>query len=112
MKIFYSFIVTLMMFLLSGCASYPTEQRSGKDDTASLQFVSQGKYASQLVLVELDGTQFEAQPVKARKARLKGKLYTVATGKRKIVVKNKVGDIIYQKYIMLSSQEVQQIILP
>jgi len=112
MKFFYSLIMALMFVSLAGCASYPTEQRSGKEDLAFVQFVTQGKYAHQNVHVDLDGTKFDASPVKAKKARLKGALYSVATGKRKIVVKNNQGDVIFQKYIMLSSQETQQITLP
>ncbi|MBQ0058088.1 MAG: hypothetical protein KBT20_10575 [Bacteroidales bacterium] len=112
MKTIVKGLFLLLAFVFTGCASLPTEQRTGKDDVASLQFVTQGKYTHQKVYVDLDGTTFEANPVKAKKARLKGKLYSVATGKRKIVVKDSKGNTIFNKYIMLYSQETQQITLP
>jgi len=111
-----SIIFLLGLLLTTGCAKYPIETASGKEDVAFLLFISQeGQYARQDVTVSIDGkTTFEAQPVNAKrgKDKLKGTQYKVATGRHKVVVKNQNGDTIYSRELMLSTQDTKQILLP
>lgn len=109
-------IFLFFCLLSTSCAKYPIETSSGKEDVAFLLFVSQeGEYAKKDVTVNIDGkTIFTVQPVKEKrgKEKLKGTQYKVATGRRKVVVQNQTGDIIYSRDIMLSSQDTKQILLP
>ncbi len=110
-----SVILFLCLFFTS-CAKYPIETSSGKEDVAFLLFISQeGEYAKKDVTVNIDGkTTFTAQPIRAKrgKEKLKGTQYKVATGRRKVVVTNANGDVIFSRDLMLSTQDTKQIILP
>lgn len=109
-------IIFLGLLLTTSCAKYPIETSSGKEDVAYLLFVSQeGMYAKQDVSVSIDGkTTFTVQPVKEKrgKEKLKGSQYKVATGRRKVIVSNQNGDIIFSRELMLSTQDTKQILLP
>ncbi|MBQ5729072.1 MAG: hypothetical protein IIV54_01625 [Bacteroidaceae bacterium] len=106
------FLVLLTLpFLLLGCANYPVAQQGGKEDIAYLLFVSSGQYANQEVQVQIDGVpSFSAKVVKQKKSHAKGTQYGVATGARHIKVVSG-GKVVYQKKLLLSTQEVKQIIL-
>ena len=105
-------IVIITSFSFVACGSMPVAQQSGKDDTCSLVFVSQGEYVNEIVYVQLDDTSFDAKTVSHKKAERKGTAYRVDPGTRKITVKDKNGRIIYSKKIFLSAQETKQIQLP
>ena len=101
--------------LLVGCkSSFPVPQQSGKEDMAYLVFVGPLKTygnGSKPVMVDVDGTKFEAKVVKPKTANRKGTQYGVATGKRNITVTFN-GQTIYQKQLFLSSQQTKIINLP
>lgn len=113
----YSFILltSLIALLITGCAKYPVESASGKADVAYLVFYSQeGRYADQQVNVSIDNqTSFKAQPIMMKRGneKRKGTQYSVATGRRKLVVTNDKGEVIYNREIMLSTQDIKQILL-
>lgn len=96
-----------------GCkTSYPVAQSSGSDDMAYLLFVGQNKYGGKDVVVTIDNVSpFTAKVVKAKDSNRKGTQYGIATGTRDITVTFD-GEVIYQKKIFVSTQEVKQIILP
>lgn len=107
-KISYPFILLL---LLTGCKA-PVAQQSGKEDIAYLLFISPDKYAGEEVTVTIDGQSvFQAKVVKEKKAKRHGTQYGIKTGPRKIKVTHE-GQVIYQKQLFISTQEVKQIILP
>lgn len=99
--------------VLIGCRSnYPVAQESGKEDMAFLLFVSGKQYAGRDVQVSIDNASpFEARVVKQKKSNRKGKQYGVATGTRNLKVTCD-GNVLYQKKVFLSTQEVKQITLP
>lgn len=106
-------LAVLFTLLLSGCkANYPVAQQTGKEDVAYLLFVSQKNNLKDPLSVQVDNTTFEAKAVKAKKANRRGDAYTVATGRRKLTVKDQAGNVLYNKEVMLSAQETKQIILP
>ena len=106
-------IFIFSLLLLCCCkAHYPVAQESGKEDMAYLLFVSEKQYAGKNVLVSLDeGNTFMAKVVKGKNSNLKGTQYGISTGNRLLKVTYQ-GEILYQKRIFVSTQEVKQIILP
>lgn len=96
-----------------GCRAHmPVEQQSGKEDAAYLLFVSQGnEYKNQIVQVDIDGQQFDAQVVKQKTSMRRGTQYSAPTGNHQLTVK-KDGNVLYSKKVFLSAQQVKQIILP
>lgn len=105
-------LLTLPVLLMACRAHYPVAQQSGKEDMAYLLFVSPKEHSGDNVQVVIDDkTNFTAKVVKARKANRRGTQYGISTGRHKITVSHK-GQILYQKEIFVSSQEVKQINLP
>lgn len=108
-KIVYVFAALALM--MSSCKA-PVAQQGGKEDMAFLLFVSSSQYAGKDVQVTIDdGTTFNAKVVKAKKAKRGGSQYGIATGNRSIKVTSQ-GQVLYQKKIFVSAQEVKQIQLP
>ncbi|MCR5394217.1 MAG: hypothetical protein K6E86_02335 [Bacteroidales bacterium] len=105
-------LVAIASISMTACGSMPIAQQSGKEDTCSLVFVSQGQHVGEMVSVQLDNTSFEAKTVSYKKATRKGIAYSVAPGTRSITVKDEQGNVIYSKKIFLSTQETKQIQLP
>lgn len=105
-------LFSLPLILLSCKVNYPVAQQSGKEDRAFLLFVSPNKYAGEQVQVTIDNAlPFTAKVVKEKNAYRKGTQYAVSIGTRDLKVSID-GEIIYQKKVFLSTQEVKQIILP
>lgn len=104
----------LLLFAISvmftGCKV--VSQQSGREDIAYLLFVGQNQYAGEEVEVSIDNAApFSAKVVKSKKSNLKGTQYGISTGTRDIKVTSN-GEVIYQKKIFVSTQEVKQIVLP
>jgi len=112
-KYFVMLVASTAIMLISSCrAHYPVAQQGGKEDVGYLLFVSASNQPNSEIEVILDnGTTFLAQTIKAKKANRRGTQYSVSTGRHQITVKQN-GNILYQKNIMMSSQEVKQIQLP
>lgn len=114
MKSILSFLFAAVIITLCGCkANYPVAQQGGKEYVAYLLFVSSSNSHNADISVTIDETtKFDARTVKARKSNRRGTQYTVQPGKRKIVVYDKDGQKVYDKYVFLSTQEVKTITLP
>jgi len=112
-KVFFAVIV--FASLLIGCkSSVPVAQQSGKEDMAYLVFVGpRSTYGngSKLVHVNVDGKTFDAKVVKPKVANRKGTQYGVTPGRRKVSVSFQ-GKTVYEKQLLLSSQETKIITLP
>lgn len=106
-------VASLVVMLLGSCrAHYPVAQQSGKEDVGYLLFISEGNRSNSEVEVFLDnGTSFTAKTVKAKKANRRGTQYSISTGRHQITVKQG-GKVLYQKELLISTQEVKQIKLP
>ncbi len=97
---------------ITSCKLGVYSQEGGKSDQAYLLFVSSDVYSGKTVQVTIDGTtQFEAKVVKEKKSNVKGSLYAISTGRRKIKVE-KDGKVLYNKEIFASTQETKKIVLP
>ena len=99
--------------LLAGCkANFPVAQQTGEEDMAYLLFVGQKEYGGKEVQVTIDNAEpFTAKVVKSKKANRRGTQYGIGTGTKSLVVKCD-GKTLYQKKILVSTQEVKQIKLP
>lgn len=113
MKNLFALIVCIMAALmLNGCrAHYPVAQESGIDDSAYLLFISTSNSDNHEVDVTIDGTNFKATTVKAKKSNRRGSQYKVNPGIRKLKVVDN-GTVVYDKTIILSNQETKKIELP
>lgn len=97
---------------ITSCKLGVYSQEGGKSDQAYLLFVSSDVYSGKTVQVTIDeATQFDAKVVKEKKSNVKGSLYAIATGRRKIKVE-KDGKVLYNKEIFASTQETKKIVLP
>lgn len=106
-----AFAFAALALVMSGCKA-PVAQQGGKENIAYLLFVSPSQYSGQTVQVSVDdATTFNAEVIKEKKAKRKGRQYGVATGTRSIKVSSQ-GKVLYQKKLFLSAQEVKQILLP
>ena len=105
-------IISAVIAMLVGCrAHYPVAQQSGKEDIAYLLFVSGDVYKGKTVDVTIDnGTSFQAQVVKSKKANRRGTQYGIPVGIKTLTVKYQ-GRVIYEKQIFLSNQETKIIVL-
>lgn len=109
-RLFFAFILSAFCFI--SCKTLDTQQ-SGKEDMAYLIFVSPDKYAGSDVFVTLDAAStFSAKVAHENNYRFNGSRYGVNIGTRNIKVVDINNNVIYQKKIFLSTQEVKKIILP
>lgn len=108
-KLFFAFIISALCFVSCNVV----ERQSGKADVAYLLFVSQNKYAGSEVFVTLDANpRFSARVVHVNSSNSSGMQYGVNIGTRTIKVVDANNNVIYQKKIFLSTQEVKKILLP
>jgi hypothetical protein len=114
MKKFAIVISCVLSLLLTACkANMPVAQQSGKEDVAYLLFVSQsGQYHKQDLTVTVDEQTYTAQGIKAKTANRRGTQYTAPTGTHQLTVKDANGNVLYNKKVFLSQQEVKNITLP
>lgn len=105
--------ILVLLLALAGCHRLPIETTGGKEDVGYVMFISEsGKtLGEELTVVVDDNTTFTANAVAANKAKLRGNLYGLATGSRKVVVKDAKGNVLYSKTLFISSQETKQISL-
>lgn len=105
------FVTISFLFFLASCGGYPIAQSSGKEDVGFLMFIKPQGHKK--VNVTIDGkTHFQAKSVRQKQMYRKGMQYSVKTGRRKIKVTSSEGNLIYEKEIFVSPQEIKQILLP
>lgn len=104
-------ILSVLLVIMAACKA-PVSREYGKEDVAYLLFVTRGQYKGSQVNVNLDnGTSFKADVVTSKKANRKGISYQVATGRRHIQVSYQ-GQTLYDRDVLLSTQETKVIDLP
>lgn len=109
-KLFYVFIILSICFI--SCKTLDTQQ-SGKEDMAYLLFVSLDRYAGNEIFVTLDNNPtFSAIVEHDNNSNFNGTRYGVNIGTRNIKVVDNNNNVIYQKKIFLSTQEIKKIVLP
>lgn len=108
------YIITLfvcLMGLMAGCKVGNVASSQGLSDQAYIYLESVNKYPG-YVQVSLDkNTTFDAKVYQPKKHQVKGETYAVATGKRHVTVSYQ-GKVVFERTLMLSTQETNKITLP
>jgi len=109
-------IILLGFFLACiciGCSVGNVSQSGGLDNLSYLQFVRGGSnnYRGGVEVVVDNNPTFIAKVDKLKPLRVKGNTYVIKSGSRSITVSYK-GEVLYNKTIMIGSQETKQIVLP
>jgi len=107
-------LFTSCLLLLAGCVGGNIARSGGLDSEAGLQFVQGGAatYSGGVEVYIDDNPMFKAQVDNVNKYTLKkGKVYTIKHGTRHVKVVYK-GRVLFDKTIVLGTQETKQIQLP
>jgi hypothetical protein len=105
-------LLLIVPLILLGCRVGRTTETRGLENESYLQFVQgQQKYPEGVSVFVDDLAPFEAKVNKVNDRIVKGDVYTVKSGTRhlKVVYKDK---IVFEKDLVLSSQQTRQIQLP
>ncbi len=95
------------MFLV-GCGV--TSQSTGLADQGYLEFVSSSRHGAVTVKLD-DKTTFQAKVKKRTKQSVKGNRYAIATGTHKVKVFDKDGDLLYNRVVLIATQETKTIFI-
>lgn len=105
-------LVTVISIIFTGCKVGRTTESRGLENESYLQFVQGQKVYEEGVDVFVDGiAPFKAKVDKMDSRMVKGNIYTVKSGTRHLKVEYK-GSVLYEKNVVLASQETRQIQLP
>ena len=105
-------LLLLIPIFFTGCKVGRTTEVKGLENESYLQFVQGNEKYSEGVDVYIDDLPaIKAKVVKQNDRTVKGQVYTVKSGTRqlKVVYKDKV---LFDKKVVLSSQQTRQINLP
>lgn len=109
MKKFLYTILLLVPIMFVGCGV--TAQSSGLTDQGYLEFVCSTKHSP--VTVKLDNkTTFEAKVKKVPKQSVRGDKYAISTGKHTVKVFNETGELLYNRVVLIATQETKTILIP
>jgi major membrane immunogen (membrane-anchored lipoprotein) len=105
------FVVTALM--VTACSVGNVSRSGGMDNQGYLQFVQDGdtSYSGGVTVTIDDNPAFTAKVDKIKKLGIKGNTYEVKTGTRHLKVEYK-GKVLYEKNIIIATQETKQINLP
>ena len=105
-------LLLIIPLILAGCSVGRTTTTRGIENESYLQFVQGQEKYSDGVDVFIDNNEpFKAKVDKIKKQTVKGNIYTIKSGTRQLKVEYK-GNVLYEKKVVLSSQETRQIQLP
>ena len=113
MKILRLIIIIFFIGTFTSCKVGVVSKSGGIDNQSYLQFIQGGKqsYENGVIVYVDDNPAFTAKVDKTKKNRIKGNSYVINPGTRHIkVVDNE--KILYEKNIVISTQETKKIILP
>ena len=105
-------IFLFIPFILAACSVGKTTESRGVENESYLQFLQgQEKYKEGVSVYVDDLPPFMAKVDKVNSRTVKGNVYTIKSGTRhvKVVYNN---TILYEKHIILSTQQTRQIQLP
>ncbi|MCT4599326.1 MAG: hypothetical protein N4A32_00295 [Marinifilaceae bacterium] len=104
MKKYISILLVFTAVLLSSCKVGVMSESYGLEDNGFIQVVSDTK--KEFVVLVIDDTKrFEVKVDKLRKMKVRGKKYTISTGKHNIKVYNQAGKLLYNKMVFISTQQ-------
>ena len=113
MKITRLLLITLILCPFSACKVGVVSKSGGMDNQSYLQFVQGGSqsYKNGVTVYVDNNPAFTAKVDKIKKNRIKGNSYVINPGTRHIKVANK-GQTLYEKNVVVGTQETKKIILP
>ena len=105
--------ISCLTFLLAGCSVGNVSRSGGLESESYLQFVQGGNtvYNGGVEVYVDDNPVFTAKVDKIKKQTVKGTVYGVKNGTRHLKVIYK-GNILFEKDIVIATQETKQIKLP
>jgi len=104
-------IIAIALLLFSGCTGVKTIS-AGLENESFLEFVGNPASYKGGVEVNLDDkSTFNAEVVNDHADRIKGKVYSIPTGKH-IVTVSYQNNVIIKKQLFISAQETRKILLP
>ncbi|HXK75658.1 MAG TPA: hypothetical protein PLK40_04220 [Bacteroidaceae bacterium] len=107
-KTFRQYIALLLllvpMSLLTGCRVGVMTHTSGMNDQGYIEVVCTNAHKPVIVFID-QNTRFEAKVTKETKRNVKGNKYTVAPGKRHLVVQDDKGQVLYDRTVMIYAQQ-------
>jgi len=111
----YIWVVIVTIFALSACTAGRTTESKGLENQAYLQFTiikgSADKYSDGVDVYVDDNAPFKGKVNLIQGKTVKGNTYVIKTGKRHVKVVYE-GETLYEKDVMLSTQETRKIQLP
>lgn len=104
-------LLALCCTLLASCKVGVATQSQGLPDQGYLLLVSSDK--GQVVDVIIDGTvSFEAKVNKEKRGRIHNTSYALNTGKRHVLITTKQGDTLFDRDLIINTQQTEKIMLP
>jgi hypothetical protein len=108
----YLLVLCILPLILCGCRVGRTTEVRGYENESYLQFVQgQQKYPEGVEVFVDDLPSFVAKVNKMNDRKVKGNVYTVKSGTRYLKVVYE-GEVLFEKQVILSSQQTRQIQLP
>lgn len=104
MKKYISILLVFTAVLLSSCKVGVMSESYGLEDKGFIQVVSDTK-KDFVVLVIDDTKRFEVKVDKTKKMNVRGKKYTISTGKHNIKIYSQAGNLLYNKMVFISTQQ-------
>lgn len=102
------FLVLLLLLvpvsLLTGCRVGVMTHTTTLSDQGYIEIICTDSHDPVTVFVDKD-TTFEAKVTNEHKRNVKGQKYTVAPGKRHLVVKDENGKVLYDRTVMIYAQQ-------
>ena len=103
--------IAICCALLTSCKVGIVTQSQGLSDQGFLLLVSANN--KQVVDVMIDGeTSFEAMVNKEKRGKIHKTTYALDTGKRRVTITSKQGETLFDKYVIINTQQTKKIILP
>jgi hypothetical protein len=111
----YIWMVIVTIFALSACTAGRTTESKGLENQAYLQFTivkgSADKYSDGVYVYVDNNAPFNAKVNLIQGNTVKGDVYVIKTGKRHVKVVYR-DNVLFEKDVMLGTQETRKIQLP
>jgi len=113
MKILRLLLIVFMFGSFTSCKVGVVSKSGGMDNQSYLQFVQGGSqtYKNGVTVYVDENPAFTAIVDKVKKNRIKGNSYVINPGTRHVKVVDN-GKILYEKNVVVATQETKKIILP
>lgn len=106
-------LLALLVLVLGACSVGRTTESRGLENQAYLQFVrgNTDKYSDGVDVYIDDAQPFKAKVDKVDSRTVKGNTYVIKSGKRHLKVEHN-GTVLYEKDIIVTTQETRKVQLP